>query len=131
MARDLNADMETLRKVLNFAQNRDFDRAAALAQQTLASGFEHPVLLNVVATRLEQLGRFEQSLKLLERAVAIAPADIGARNALALCLQRLDRPAEALNHVEELLKRNPELPFAHANKGNALIAMGSLGRAKQ
>jgi tetratricopeptide (TPR) repeat protein len=131
MARNLEADMETLRAVLNLAQNRDFQRAGALAEQTLASGFEHPLLLNVLATRLEQEGKFEESLRLLQRAVTISPGDVGARNALALCLQRLDRPAEALHHVDELLKRNPDLGFAHANKGNALISLGWLGRAKQ
>jgi Flp pilus assembly protein TadD len=131
MARDLEADMETLRTVLSLAQNRDFVRAAELAEQTLASGFEHPVLLNVAATRLEQQGKYEQALQLLERAVAIAPRDVGARNALGLCLQRLDRPAEALVHIEELLKQHADLPFAHASKGNALIALGSLGQAKQ
>src|SRR5262249_27593835 len=51
-------------------------------------------------------------------------------NALALCLQRLERPAEALFHVETLLQHHPELGFAHANKGNALIALGFLGRAR-
>jgi tetratricopeptide (TPR) repeat protein len=131
MARNLEADMETLRAVLTYAQNRDFQRAGALAEETLASGFEHPLLLNVLATRLEHEGKFEESLRLLERAVAIAPGDVGARNALALCLQRLDRPTEALYHVDELLKKNPELGFAHANKGNALISLGWLGRAKE
>jgi tetratricopeptide (TPR) repeat protein len=131
MARDLETDLKTLRTVLTYAQNRDFQRAGALAEQTLASGFEHPMLLNVVATRLEQEGKFEESLRLLERAVSIAPGDVGARNALSLCLQRLDRPADALYHVNELLKKHPDLGFAHANKGNALIALGSLGRAKQ
>jgi tetratricopeptide (TPR) repeat protein len=131
MRRDLNEDLEILRKVQQFAQNRDFDRAAQLAESTLAQGFEHPMLLNVVATRLEQQGRFNDSLRLLQRAVTIAPADIGARNALSLCLQRLDRPAEALPHVDELLKRHPDLSFAHANRGNALIAMGFLGRARE
>ncbi|HEX9138560.1 MAG TPA: tetratricopeptide repeat protein, partial [Steroidobacteraceae bacterium] len=131
MARNLEADMETLRTVLSYAQNRDFQRAGALAEQTLASGFEHPLLLNVLATRLEQDGKFEESLRLLQRAVTIAPGDVGARNALALCLQRLDRPAEALYHVDELLKKHPELGFAHANKGNALISLGWLGRAKE
>jgi tetratricopeptide (TPR) repeat protein len=131
MARNLEADMETLRTVLGYAQNRDFQRAGALAEQTLASGFEHPLLLNVLATRLEQEGKFEDSLRLLQRAVAIAPGDVGARNALGLCLQRLDRPAEALYHVDELLKKHPELGFAHANKGNALISLGWLGRAKE
>jgi len=123
--------METLRAVLTYAQNRDFQRAGALAEQTLASGFEHPLLLNVLATRLEQEGKFEESLRLLQRAVTISPGDVGARNALALCLQRLDRPDEALHHVDELLKKHPDLGFAHANKGNALISLGWLGRAKQ
>ena len=131
MARDLETDLKTLRTVLTYAQNRDFERAGSLAEQTLASGFEHPMLLNVVATRLEQQGKYEEALRLLERAVTIAPGDVGARNALSLCLQHLDRPAEALVHVDELLKKHPDLGFAHTNKGNALIAMGLLGAAKQ
>jgi tetratricopeptide (TPR) repeat protein len=131
MTRDLDTDLQTLNTVLTLAQNRDFERAAALAEETLASGFEHPLLLNVVATRREQEGRFEDSLRLLERAVSIAPGDVGARNALSMCLQRLDRHAEALDHVEILLKKHPDLGFAHANKGNALISLGLLARAKQ
>src|SRR5260370_36976419 len=131
MARNLEADLETLRTVLNHTQNRDFASAAALAQKTLASGFEHPMLLNVLATRLEQEGRFEESLRLLQRAVSIAPADVGARHALALCLQQLDRPGEALVHIEELLRAHADLPFVHANKGNALIALGRLGDARR
>lgn len=131
MARNLDADLKTLRTVLEYAQNRDFVRAAALAQQTLADGFEHPLLLNVLATRLEQQNKLGEALNLLQRAVAIAPGDIGARNALALCLQRLERPAEALVHIEELLKTQPQLAFVHANKGNALIALGNLGDARR
>ena len=131
MTRDLDTDLKTLKTVLALAQSRDFEAAASLAEETLASGFEHPLLLNVVATRREQEGRFEDSLRLLERAVSIAPGDVGARNALSMCLQRLDRHAEALDHVEILLKKHPGLGFAHANKGNALISLGLLGRAKQ
>src|SRR5580692_9144919 len=111
MARNLESDLETLRTVLNHAQNRDFASAAALAEKTLADGFEHPVLLNIVATRLEHEGKYQDALKLLERAVSIAPNDVGARNALGLCLQRLDRPAEALYHIDEILKQHPDLPF--------------------
>ncbi len=130
MPRDLKSDQELLGRVLAFAQNRDIPRAAALAEQALTEGFEHPLLLNVMATRLEDEGRLQEALGLLERGIALAPADVPTRNALALCLQRLDRPADALAHVEVLLKRHPELSFAHANKGNALIALGSLGLAQ-
>ncbi len=131
MARDLDADLKTLRTVLDYAEKRDFERAATLAERTLASGFEHPLLLNVMATRLEQQGKFEDSLRLLERAVTLSPTDVGARHALSLCLQRLDRPAEALVHADHLLKLQPTLAVAHTSKGNALIALGALGRARQ
>jgi Flp pilus assembly protein TadD len=130
MARDLKADQAMLHEVLVHAQNRDWERAGAIARNALASGFEHPLLLNVAATCLEHEGKFEEAAHLLERAVALSPRDIGARNALALCLQRLERPAEALHHVDELLKHHAELGFLHANKGNALIALGWLGRAR-
>jgi tetratricopeptide (TPR) repeat protein len=130
MGRDLEADQGMLRTVLALAQNRDIPRAAAIAEQALAEGFEHPLLLNVVAARLEAEGRLEEAVRLLERAVALAPEDVPARNALALCLQRLDRPAEALRHLDELLGKHPGLGFAHASKGNALIALGALGLAR-
>jgi tetratricopeptide (TPR) repeat protein len=130
MPRNLAADQAMLATVLAHAQNRDIGRAAAIAEKALAEGFEHPLLLNVVATRLEGQGKPEEAVRLLERAVTLAPDDVPARNALALCLQRIDRPAEALHHVEVLLKNHPELAFAHANKGNALIALGSLGLAQ-
>jgi len=130
MARDLKADQEMLRAVITLAQNRDIPRAAAIAEGALAEGFEHPLLLNVLAARLEAEGRLEEAVRLLERAVALAPGDVPARNALALCLQRLDRPAEALQHVKEILSKHPGLGFAHANEGNALIALGSLAAAR-
>src|SRR5882724_402928 len=130
MPRDLQADQAMLREVLRLAQNRDFQRAGAIANEALAGGFEHPLLLNVAATCLEHEGKFAAALRLLERAVELAPDDIGARNALGLCLQRLERPAEALHHIDELLKQHPGLGFAHASKGNALIALSHLGRAR-
>jgi tetratricopeptide (TPR) repeat protein len=131
MSRNLEADMNILRTVQRLTQSRDFVAAAALAERTLAEGFEHPMLLNAAATRLEQEDKYDEALLLLARAVAIAPKDIGARNALALCLQRLDRPSEPLFHIDELLRQEPNLSIAHANRGNALMALGSLGRAKQ
>lgn len=130
MARDQQADQATLEALLAQAQQRDWPRAQELASAALASGLEHPLVLNVLATCLEHAGKFEAALAHLERAVAIAPRDIGARNALALCLQRLERPADALIQVDELLKDHAQLSFVHANKGNALIALGWLGRAR-
>lgn len=131
MARNLEADQQNLRTILGHAQKREFAAAAVLAERMLAEGFEHPLLLNVLATRLELAGRYAESLPLLARAVAIAPKDLGARNALALCLQRLDRHSEALIHLDELVKLHPGFTYGHANRGNTLIALGLLAQAEQ
>ena len=131
MPRDLKADQQMLRQVLALAERRDIAAAAALAAPALAEGFDHPLLLNVVATQLEQEGRYPEALQLLERALRLSSGDLGVRNALALCLLRLERPAEALYHFDELLKARPDLGFAHANRGNTLIALGELAQAKQ
>lgn len=131
MPRDLKADQQMLRQVLALAERRDIAAAAVLAAPALAEGFDHPLLLNVVATQLEQEGRYPEALQLLERALRLSPGDVGVRNALALCLLRLERTAEALHHFDELLKARPDLGFAHANRGNTLIALGELAQAKQ
>jgi tetratricopeptide (TPR) repeat protein len=130
MPRNLEADQEMLRQVLTLAERREIARAADIARQALAEGFEHPLLFNVAATQLEHEGRVEEALGLLERAIALAPADVGVRNALSICLQRLERPGEALHHIDLLIKAHPDLSFAHANRGNALISLAALGEAR-
>jgi tetratricopeptide (TPR) repeat protein len=130
MPRDLKADVAMLQTIRGLAEGRDFARAAALANAALAEGFEHPLLFNVAAVRLEQQGRLLEAVSLLSRAVAFAPADVGARNALGLCLSRLERHTEALGHFAALLRLNPALPFAHANHGGALYALGALPAAE-
>ena len=119
-----------LRQVLELAQRREFGRAAQMADQAVADGFEHPLLLNIIATHMEQSGRFEDALTILERATAIAPEDIGCRHARSLCLLRLERPAEALAQADLLLGKHPDFVFAHVARGEAFVALGELARAK-
>ncbi len=130
MARDLEADHATLRAVHEEAQSGNHAQAGLLAEAALADGLDHPLLLNVAALRLEQQGQVPEALQLLQRAVRIAPADLGSRNALGLCLLRLERPAEALEQFEALLKLNPSLPYAQASHGNSLLALGAITEAE-
>jgi tetratricopeptide (TPR) repeat protein len=131
MDRDLEAERTTLRHVLEAARAGDHLRAAVLAEQALASGLEHPLVLNVAALRLEREGRAAEAEQLLKRAVEIAPADIGSRNALALLyLTQLEQPREALRHIEALLALDSALPYAHASRGNALLALGTVRQAE-
>jgi Flp pilus assembly protein TadD len=130
MARDLEADHATLRAVYEAAQGGNHARAGLLAEAALANGLEHPLLLNVAALKLEQRGLVSEAERLLQRAVLIAPNDSSSRNALGLCLLRLERPAEALVQFEALLKLDPSLPYAHASHGNTLLALGDITEAE-
>lgn len=130
MARDREADLTLLRAVHGAAQTGDYARAAALARAALESGLEHPLLFNVVALAVERDGNILEAVNLLDRAVELAPNDIGVRNALGLCLLRLERPAEALVQFEALRALNPSLPFAHTGHGAALLALGAIADAE-
>jgi tetratricopeptide (TPR) repeat protein len=88
------------------------------------------LLLNVAALQLEQQGRSLQAAQLLERAVRLAPSDLGSRNALGLCLLRLERPRQALEQFESLLKSNPAVPYVHTSRGNALLVLGEITAAE-
>ena len=130
MIRDLAADRATLQAVHEALQGGDHARAATLAQAARNAGLEHPLLLNVAALQLEQQGRIAQALALLERAVELAPNDLGSRNALGLCLTRLERAEDALEQFDALLKLDATLPFAHVSRGNALLALGKINEAE-
>jgi tetratricopeptide (TPR) repeat protein len=130
LARDPQADHATLSAVHGAAVGGDHAKASTLAEAALADGLEHPLLFNLAALKLEQLGRVSDAEALLRRAVEIAPDDIGSRNALGLCLLRLDRPEEARAQFEALLNLNPSLAYAHAGHGNALLALGAISDAE-
>jgi tetratricopeptide (TPR) repeat protein len=130
MARNAEADHATLIAVHAVAQRGAHAEAAALAEQALADGLEHPLLLNLAALNLDTQGRYSEAERLLQRAVAIEPHDMSSRNALGLCLLRLERPAEALSQFDALLRLDSSLPFAHVNRGNALLALGAVDEAQ-
>lgn len=130
MARDAAVDLETLRLIHTKAQSGLHAEASELAQAALADGLEHPLLLNLVALKLEQSGEPAAAEKYLQQAVKIAPRDIGVRNALGLCLMRLERPAEALAQFDALLTLDSSLPFGHASLGDAFFALGLVAEAE-
>jgi tetratricopeptide (TPR) repeat protein len=129
-ARDVKADHATLSAIHAAAQRGAHEQAAAMAEAALADGLDHPLLFNVAALNLELQGRVSEAEQLLQRAVAKAPADLGSRNALGLCLLRLDRPSEALLQFDAILKLDPSVAFVHASRGNSLLAVGAINDAE-
>ena len=130
LARDPRTDHATLSAVHAAVQRGAHTEAAVMAQAALANGLEHPLLFNLAALDLEMQGRATDAEPLLLRAVAMAPGDVGSRNALGLCLLRLDRPKEALAQFDALLDLDATLPYAHASRGNALFTLGAISHAE-
>lgn len=109
---------------------QDYDRAGELAEAALASGLEHPVVLNLAALKAENEQRFDEALRLLERAVALAPTDAAAHNALGLALRRVERHAESLPRFDQAIALAPGFAGAQTARGAALEALGRLTEAE-
>lgn len=127
--RDPEADRATLRAI-EAALDRDAAAAVNMAVVALNQGLEHPLVLNLVAERLETEGRFDAALALLQRAHKLDPDDVGLSQALALCLFRLQRFAESLPHFDTLIAAEPDFAAGHAARGAALDALGDVNGAE-
>jgi tetratricopeptide (TPR) repeat protein len=129
-ARNPAADRSTLQAIQAAVQAQDFPRAAAMAEHALRGGLEHPMVLNLAALKYEQENRFEEALKVLNRAVELAPQDIGSRNALGLVLTRMERYREALAVFEGVCAMAPDFAGAHCARGASLEALARLKEAE-
>lgn len=65
---------------------------------------------NKRATTLYLMGRFAQSIKDIEKVLALEPRHFGALSGLGLCYTRLNKPKEALNAFERALDLDPKVP---------------------
>jgi tetratricopeptide (TPR) repeat protein len=128
--RDPQADKATLRAIQERAGAGDLPRAIAMADEALAGGLEHPMLLNLAAIGLENQGRLEEAQTRLARALELAPGDLGVLNALGLVALRLERFGEALARFDAVLAVNPAIAAAHGNRATALSGLGRLAEAE-
>ena len=119
-----------LQAVHALAQRGEIEAASALAEQVLAEGIEHPLLLNLVAVKLETEGRLDEAEARLRRAVELAPREVGMLNAHGLALGRLERPREALERFEAVVASAPQFAPGHYNRAAALDALGRLSEAE-
>ena len=109
----------------------DLAGGVALAEQALADGLVHPLLLNLRAFRAEAEGRIADSLADLQRAHALAPQDVSLLNAMGLCQSRLGRHAEAAESLARATALAPNFPQAWNNLGVAQLALGDLTGARR
>jgi tetratricopeptide (TPR) repeat protein len=88
---------------------------------------EHPELNRRLAGLLARVGERGRAIICLRRAAVRAPADdVEIFTALGIELSHDGQHEEALELLEEVVARAPELGSAHANLGMALLAAGQL-----
>jgi tetratricopeptide (TPR) repeat protein len=121
---------ELLDQVIVAVKAGDIPRAIGLAPEALATGIEHPLLLNLRALGHEQAGRFEASLADLRRAHVLAPRDFSTLNACGLCLARLNRHAEAVACFDQAIALSADFGPAWFNRGASLERMGETAQAE-
>lgn len=111
-------------------RQRDPRRAAAIAEASLAAGVRHPLLFTARAMWLSEEGRHEEALVDFRTAEAMGPVNPALKAALALCLMRLDRPAEAAREYDAVLALTPKAAPIHFRKAWALELAGDLAGAR-
>ena len=104
----------------------DVDGAADLAREAYIDGVVDPLVLNLVAHRLEERGEIEEALKLLHEALELSPEDAGVYANIGHCLLKLARPTHALEAFNRALKIDANLPRAHHGAGLALAGLGDI-----
>jgi len=116
------------------------DAAVALCEDKLAVAEhglrrylrKHPTEVAAIRMLAEvgaRLGRFEDSEKLLARCLELAPSFHAARHNYAIVLHRESKSAEALSHLDVLLKVDPDNPSYKFLRAAALARIGEYDTA--
>jgi Tfp pilus assembly protein PilF len=127
----ISGDANPLQAVSDALRQRDPRRAAAIAEAALKAGGRHPLLYTARAMWLSEQGHNHEALTDFRTAEAMGPVNPALKNAIALCLMRLDRPADAAREYDVLLALTPNAAPVHFRKGWALELAGDLNGARQ
>jgi tetratricopeptide (TPR) repeat protein len=98
----------------------------------LASG--DPIVLGQLGHAHSCLGKPEQGVRLLERAIALDPNAAANLGLISFSLITTGRPTEAVQRIEDILRRSPHDPAAnwfYANSGWAYLQMEEFKRCEE
>lgn len=116
-------DPRLLRAVEAIADGQ-FPQAESLLREHLRRHAEDPAAMRLVARLASEAGRHEDAARILQDCLRLAPGFLAARFELALALQQLKMPREALAEAALVLGEDPDNPAARYLKAELLHALG-------
>ncbi len=121
--RDANGvALRNLAKVLSWA-GKDKEAATA-AEEAVDHLGEDPESLFILGFAAAGEGRWEDSVRLYQRALAVDGGFAKAHNNLAIALAQLGLYGDAISHYQIVLTLDPQHDSAHYNLANAYSKMG-------
>jgi Flp pilus assembly protein TadD len=108
----------------------DMPRAMRLSEEAVGAGVVHPTLLSLTALKRMQAGDNAGALPLLLRAREMTPQHVDLLNALGTCLNRLDRPREAVEAFDAALALAPGDQRLHLGRALGLEDLSELDAAR-
>ena len=103
--------------------------AESVYRRVLSRQPDHPDALHLLGMLLQQTGRPDEALPLLERAAGLDPSAAAFRCNLGSLLGRLGRHADAVEYFREAIRLRPDYPEAWQNLGVALAHLDKLPEA--
>ena len=117
-----------LRDAMTAYRENRFEDARVLLLEHLRAGSEDVNALKLLAEIAIKQGRMPRAEELLRRCIEMAPDFVAARFRYATVLMTQNKPQEAIDQVDEILKIEDD-PFHRNLKAAALIRMSDFERA--
>ncbi len=112
-----------------FYHTEDWKKAEAAAQQSLQMYPENADMYGLLAYLVARKADWKQSLRFAETGLGYDSDHVLCTNARANALLKLKRVDQAQDSLDYALKRNPENPYTHYQKGRTLLEAGKYEEA--
>lgn len=115
---------------ISFKEAGQFKKAMEKIDQMLADNSGHNEILSLKAELLRKMGRFEESIQILDQIIKQKPKLrdllIDVYENKGISLKNLGRYEEALECYDQVIKLNPELTTIYTNKGNIFMELNRM-----
>jgi Tfp pilus assembly protein PilF len=109
----------------------DITSAVQLAREAYINDVVEPIVLDLMAYRLEQQGDLHSALRMLIQASQMEPQNASIHTNIGHCLVKMARPTHALEAFNRALKIDPRSARTHHGAGLALWALKSIDGCEQ